>query len=153
MVNPMNLSFCVTRAIFRRLEIELQATRSMDQTPTLTPDSRPDIRGRVRAGSQPWTLKRCNHRVIILCDGTINSHRMQSSKSMAQWKHLSFAIFAIFDQKRQLKLLEMACDQFLTCLIFPLRWASFPIKSSRKAQWEHLFLMYFDDFMTICLIS
>ena len=34
----------------------------------------------------------------------------------------------IFDQKGQLKLLEMACDQFLTCLIFPLRWACFPIK-------------------------
>ena len=35
------------------------------------------------------------------------------------WVHLSFAIFAIFDLKRQLKLLEMACDQVQTCLIFP----------------------------------
>ena len=44
------------------------------------------------------------------------------------WVHLSFAIFAIFDLIRQLKLLEMACDQIQTCLIFPLRWACFPIK-------------------------
>ena len=28
----------------------------------------------------------------------------------------------------------------------------FPIKTSRNAQWEHLFLMYFDDFSTIYLI-
>ena len=38
-----------------------------------------------------------------------------------QWVHLSFAIFAIFDLKRQLKLLEMAFDQVQTCLIFPFR--------------------------------
>ena len=61
------------------------------------------------------------------------------------WVHLTFAIFAI-DVKRQLKLLEMACDQVQTCLIFPLRWAGFPIKIGRNAQWEHLFSMYFDDF-------
>ena len=36
------------------------------------------------------------------------------------WVHLSFAIFAIFDLKRELKLLEMACNQVQTCLIFPL---------------------------------
>ena len=47
------------------------------------------------------------------------------------WVHLSLAIFAIFDLKRQLKLLEMACDQVQTCLIFPLRWACFPIKIGR----------------------
>ena len=62
-----------------------------------------------------------------------------------QWVHLSFAIFANFDLKRQLKLLEVACDQVKTCLIFPLRWARFSIKIGRNAQWEHLFLMYFDD--------
>ena len=50
------------------------------------------------------------------------------------WVHLSFAIFAIFDLKRQLKLLEMACDQVQTCFIFPLRWACFPIKIGRNAQ-------------------
>ena len=44
------------------------------------------------------------------------------------WEHLSFAIFAIFDLKRQLKLLGMAYDQVQTCLIFPLRCADFPIK-------------------------
>ena len=68
------------------------------------------------------------------------------------WVHLFYAIFALFDGKRELKLLEMACDQVLTCLIFPLRWASFPIKIGRNAQWEHLFSMVFDDFSTIYLI-
>ena len=42
--------------------------------------------------------------------------------------HLSFTIFAIFDLKRQLKVIEMAFDQVQTCLIFPFRWAHFPIK-------------------------
>ena len=68
------------------------------------------------------------------------------------WVHLSFAIFAIFDLNRQLKLLEMACDQVQTCLIFPLRWACFPIKIGRNAQWVNLFSMDFDDFLTIYLI-
>ena len=53
------------------------------------------------------------------------------------WVHLSFAIFAIFNLKRQLKLVEMACDQIQTCLIFPLRRACFPIKICRNAQWVH----------------
>ena len=44
------------------------------------------------------------------------------------WVHLSFGIFAIFDVKGELKLLEMAYDQVQTCLIFPLQWACFPIK-------------------------
>ena len=70
------------------------------------------------------------------------------AKSIAQWEHLSFAIFAIFDLESQLNLLEMAGDQFLTCLIFPLRLACFPI----KAQWVHLFSMDFNDFSTIYLI-
>ena len=62
------------------------------------------------------------------------------------WVHLSFAIFAIFDVKRELKLLEMACDQVQTCLIFPFRWACFPIKIGRNT------LIYFDDFLTIYFI-
>ena len=62
---------------------------------------------------------------------------------------LSFAIFAIFDLKRQLKLLAMPCDLFLTCLLFSLGLASFPIKTSQIAQWVHLFSMDFDDFSTI----
>ena len=68
-----------------------------------------------------------------------------------QWVHLFFAIFAIFDLKRQLKLLEMAFDQVQTCLIFPFRLAHFPIKNSRKAQWEHLFSMYLDGLSIIYL--
>ena len=67
--------------------------------------------------------------------------------------NLSFAIFAIFDVKREIELLEMACDQVQTCSIFPLRWACFPIKIGRNAQWEHLFSMYFNDFLTIYFIS
>ena len=67
------------------------------------------------------------------------------------WVHLTYAIFAVFDVTRQPKLLEMAWDQVQTCLIFPLRWAVFPIKIGRNAQWKHLFSMYFDDFFTICL--
>ena len=50
------------------------------------------------------------------------------------------------------KVLFLDFDLIQTCLIFPLRWACFPIKISPNAQWEHLFLMYFDDFSTIYLI-
>ena len=65
------------------------------------------------------------------------------------WVHSSFAIV---DLKRQLKLLEMVFDQVQTCLIFPFRWAGFPIKFGRNAQWEHLFSIYFDDILPISLI-
>ena len=61
------------------------------------------------------------------------------------WVHLSFANFVIFDLKRQLKLLEMACDQVQTCLIFPLRWAGFPIKIGQNGQW----VLDFDGFRWI----
>ena len=76
-----------------------------------------------------------------------------SKRFVDLWVHLFFAIFALFDVKRELKLLEMACDQVQTCLIFLLRWACFPIKIGRNAQWEHLFSMCFDDFLTIYFIS
>ena len=88
------------------------------------------------------SVKGCTHRARILCDGTVDSHRKEK-KAIAQWEHLSFAIFAIFDLKKQLKLLAMAFNQFLTCLIVPLRWACFPIKTSRNAQWVHLFSVIF----------
>ena len=65
------------------------------------------------------------------------------------WVHLSFAIFADFDVNYQLKRLS---NQDLTCLIFPFRWACFPNKIGRNAQWENLFSMYFDEFLTMCLI-
>ena len=67
------------------------------------------------------------------------------------WVHLSFMIFAIFDLKRQLKVLEMPFDQVQTCLIFPSRWAQFPIKNSRKAQLVHPFSMNFNGFRSVCL--
>ena len=85
-------------------------------------------------------------------DGSLAIVDIDASKGFVDlWVHLTFAIFAIFDVKRQLKLLEMACHQVQTCLIFPLRWAGFPIKIGPNAQWEHLISMYFDDFLTICL--
>ena len=46
----------------------------------------------------------------------------------------------------------LLCRYIQTCLIFPLRWAGFPIKMGLNAQWEQLFLMYFDYFSTIYLI-
>ena len=68
------------------------------------------------------------------------------------WVHSFFMIFAIFELKRLLKLLEMAFNHVQTCLIFPFRWAGFPIKFGRNAQWEHLCSIYFDDFLPISLI-
>ena len=57
-------------------------------------------------------------------DGSLATVDIDASKGfMDLWVHLSFAIFAIFDVKRELKLLELACDQVQTCLIFPLRWS------------------------------
>ena len=49
-------------------------------------------------------------------------------------------------------LMQWLFIQDLTCLIFPLRWACFPIKIGQNAQWEHLFSMYFNDFWIFCLI-
>ena len=66
---------------------------------------------------------------------------------------LILGIFAIFDGKRELKLFEMACDQVQTCLIFPLRWAGFPIKIGRNAQWVHPFSMNFNGFRSVWLYS
>ena len=86
-------------------------------------------------------------------DGSLVDVDIDASKVFVdQWVHLSFAIFAIFDLKRPLKLLEMAFDQVQTCLIFPFRWALFPIQIGRNAQWEHLFSMDFDDILTIYFI-
>ena len=80
-------------------------------------------------------------------DGSLAIVDIDASKGFVYlWVHLSFVIFAIFDLKRQLKLLEIACDQVQTCLIFPLRWACFPIKIGRYAQWVHLFSMNLRSF-------
>ena len=85
-------------------------------------------------------------------DGSLAIVDMDASKGFVDlWVHLSFAIFAIFDLKIQLKLLEMAFDQVQTCLIFPFRWAHFPIKNSRKAQWVHPFSMNVNGFHSVCL--
>ena len=61
-------------------------------------------------------------------------------------------ILCAFYSFRSKKTTEMAFDQDLTCLIFPFRWACFPIKIGRNAQWVQLFSMDFDDFLKIYLI-
>ena len=74
-------------------------------------------------------------------DGSLVIVDIDASKGFVDlWVHLTFAIFAIFDVKRQLKLLEMACDQVQTCLIFPLRWAGFPIKIGQMLSGNTYFL-------------
>ena len=86
-------------------------------------------------------------------DGSLVVVDIDASKGFVnQWVHLFFAIFAIFNLKRQLKLLEMAFDQVQTCLKYPFRWAHFPIKIGQNAQWVHLFSMDFDEFFIIYLI-
>ena len=86
-------------------------------------------------------------------DGRLATIDIDASKGFVDlWVHLLVAILALFDVKIELKLLQMACDQVQTCLIFPLRWACFPIKIGRNAQWEHLFSMDFDDILTIYFI-
>ena len=49
---------------------------------------------------------------------------------------------------RAKKTTKMPYDQVQTCLIFPLRWASFPIKISHNTLMGTLILdvLYFDDF-------
>ena len=85
-------------------------------------------------------------------DGSLATVHIDASKGFVDlWVHLSFAIFAIFDLKTQLKLLEMAFDRVQTCLIFPFRWAHFPIKIGRKAKWVHPFSMIFNGFRAVCL--
>ena len=80
-------------------------------------------------------------------DGSIVVVDIDASKGFVeQWVHLSFAIFANFDLKVQLKLLAMVFGRDLTCLIFPLRCACFPIRNSRNAQRVHLFSIDFHDF-------
>ena len=85
-------------------------------------------------------------------DGSLAIVDIDASNGLIDlWVHLCFAIFAIFDLKGQLKLLEMAFDQVQTCLIFPFRWAHFPIKNSRKAQWVHPVSMNFNGFRSVCI--
>ena len=76
-------------------------------------------------------------------EGSFAIVNIDASKGFVDvWVHLSFAIFAIFDLKIQLKLLEMAFNQVQTCLIFPFRKK----KNSRKAQLVHPFSMNFNGF-------
>ena len=107
-------------------------------------------RGRKMSILGPWPLDYKG--VYPQSDRSLAIVNIDASKGFVDlWVHLSFAIFAIFDRKRQLKLLEMAFDQVQTCLIFPFRWAHFPVKNSRKAQWVHPFSMNFNGFRAFCL--
>ena len=59
-------------------------------------------------------------------DGSLAIVDIDASKGFFDlWVHLTFAIVAIFDVKRQLKILEKACNQVQTCLIFPLAMGMF----------------------------
>ena len=83
-------------------------------------------------GSCYFDVQGCTHRAIIPFAG-------------------AFDMYQNFPVKQLPKLLTMAFDQDLTCFIFSLRWARFPIKNSCNTQWAHLFSMDFDDFSTIYL--
>ena len=65
---------------------------------------------------------------------------------VALWEHFFVAIVSIHRNGYRWKRLFFGFDLIQTCLIFPLRWACFPIKIGRNAQWEDLFSMDFDDF-------
>ena len=64
------------------------------------------------------------------------------------WVHLTFAIFAIFDLKRQLKWLRPRSNMFN--ISFSMGMFSYQI--GRNAQWVHLFSIDFDEFSIIYLI-
>ena len=78
---------------------------------------------------------------------------IDASKGLvALWEHFFVVIEAIHRNGYRWKRCIFGFAWIRTCLIFPLRWACFPIKIGWNAQWEHLFSMYFDDFFIICLI-
>ena len=68
------------------------------------------------------------------------------------WVHLSFAIFAIFDLKRQLKLLEMAFDQVQTCY-FPCDGQVFLLKLVEMPSGYTYFRWISMDFRSFILFS
>ena len=88
----------------------------------------------------------------ILGDGASSCIERNHLKPSHNGNTYPVRLRVFFYDNKQLKLLAMALDQYLTCLIFPLRWACFPIKTSRIAQWVHLFSVDFDDFSTIYLM-
>ena len=71
-------------------------------------------------------LKGCTHRTMNLCDGAVDSYQKNNLKPSHSGNY-SVQFRAIFDVKTLLKTFAMALDQDLTCQIFPLRWARFPI--------------------------
>ena len=62
------------------------------------------------------------------------------------WVHFFGAIEDIHRNGYRRKMCFFGFDQIQICLIYSLRWACFPIKIGRNAQWEPLFSMDFDDF-------
>ena len=55
--------------------------------------------------------------------------------------------FCILDVKKLLKLLALAFRPRSNMSNISFAVDMFPIKIGRNAQWEHLFSMYFDDFI------
>ena len=86
-------------------------------------------------------------------DGSLAIVNIDASKGYIDlWVHFFVAVEDIHRNWYRRKWCFLAFDLIQTCLIFPFRWACFPIKIGRNAQWEHLFSMDFDDFSTIYLI-
>ena len=85
-------------------------------------------------------------------NGSLATVDIDASKRFVDlWVHSSFAIFAIFDLKRQLKLLEMAFDQVQTCLIFPFDGQVFLLNLVEMLSGNTIFSMYFGDILPISL--
>ena len=79
--------------------------------------------------------------------GSLTIVGIDASKGFVDlWVHFFLAMECIHRNGYRRKLLFWSFDSIQTCLIFPFRWACYPVKSSRNAQWEHLFSMDFDEF-------
>ena len=91
-----------------------------------------------------WKLILLYKGVYPQSDESLATVDIDASKGFVDlWVHLSFAIFAIFDVKRELKLLEMACDQIQTCLIFPCDGHVFLLKLVERLSGNTYFQRFF----------
>ena len=54
-----------------------------------------------------------------------------------------------YNVKQISKLPAKAFDRYLTCQLFSVQWAHFPIRTDRIAQWLHQFSMNLNDLLTI----
>ena len=66
-------------------------------------------------------------------DGSLAIVGIDASKGFVHlWVHFFVAIMDIHRNGYRQNVLFFGFDQIQTCLIFPLRWASFPIKIGRN---------------------